>query len=100
MHVLSKRPFNDMARKHPNDAIALMEAYRALSKGIFKNPEELRAVFPSIDRFKYKDKWWVIDIGGNNLRIIAAIEFIHSRMYVKFIGSHSDYDKFTDKHRK
>jgi mRNA interferase HigB len=89
-----------MARKHPNDAIALMEAYRALSKGIFKNPEELRAVFPSIDRFKYKDKWWVIDIGGNNLRIIAAIEFIHSRMYVKFIGSHSDYDKFTDKHRK
>ena len=31
----------------------------------------------------YKDKWWVIDIGGNNLRLLAFIEFRDNRMYVK-----------------
>ena len=31
--------------------------------------------FPTLDNFKYKDKRYVIDIGGNNLRIMAMVLF-------------------------
>jgi len=31
--------------------------------------------------------------GGNNLRLIAFIEFRDNRMYVKHIVSHAEYDK-------
>ena len=51
----------------------------------------MKKVFPSLDNFKYQDKWWVIDIGGNNLRLIAFIEFKDNRMYVKHIGNKNDY---------
>ena len=43
---------------------------------------------------------WVIDIGGNNLRLIAFIEFRDNRMYVKHIVTHSEYDKLCRRYAK
>lgn len=100
MHVISRKPFNDAAKQYPNDREALMQTYLTLCSGTFTNPEELKKVFPSLDNFKYRDRWWVIDIGGNNLRMLAFIEFRDNRMYVKHIVSHAEYDKLTKKYRQ
>lgn len=100
MHVISRKPFNDAAKKYPNDANAIEALYKVLRNGTFKSPDELKAMFPSLDNFKYRDKWWVIDIGGNNLRLIAFIEFRDVRMYVKHIVNHADYDKLCKRYAK
>lgn len=100
MHVISRKPFNDAAKKYPNDADALDRAYRTLNTSDFQTPEELRKVFSTLDNFKYKDKWWVLDIGGNNLRLLAFIEFRHQRVYIKHIVTHADYDKLCKKYAK
>ncbi len=93
MHVISRRPFSNAARLYRNDAAAIDRVYKVLRSGNFRNPGELRKIFPSLDNFKYKDKWWVIDIGGNNLRLLAFIEFRDNRMYVKHIVTHREYDR-------
>jgi mRNA interferase HigB len=100
LHVISRRPFNEASKKYPNDADAIEAAYKTLRNGTFSNPLELKAVFPSLDNFRYKDKWWVIDIGGNNLRLLTFIEFRDNRMYVKHIVTHADYDKLCKKYAK
>lgn len=100
MHVISRKPFRDAAIKYPNDANAILQVYKVLRNGKFKSPEELKALFPSLDNFKYKEKWWIIDIGGNNLRLLAFIEFRDNRMYVKHIVSHKEYDKLCKKYMK
>ena len=100
MHVISKRPFVDAMKKYPNYAAAIEATYNVLNRGEFKTPEALKAVFGTLDNFKYKDKWWVIDIGGNNLRLMAFIEFRHNRMYVKHIVTHAEYDELCKKYRK
>ena len=100
MHVISRKPFTDAAKKYPNDAEALKDIYKVLRKGTFSKPDELLGVFPSLDNFKAKDKWWIIDVGGNNLRLIAFIEFRDNRMYVKHIVTHSEYDKLCKKYSK
>jgi len=100
MHVISRKPFSDAAKKYPNDAGAIEATYKSLRNGDFHSPDELKALFPSLDNFKYKDKWWVIDIGGNNLRLIAFIEFRDNRMYVKHISTHAEYDKLCKKYAK
>lgn len=99
MHVIARKIFNDAIKKYPNDAGAIENLYRVLNSGRFKDPNELKKVIPSLDNFKYKDKWWVVDIGGNNLRMIAFIEFRHGRVYVKHIVNHPDYDKLTDRYK-
>ncbi len=63
----------------------------------YLHPPSLRGcaadeVFPSLDNFKHKDKWWVLDVGGNHLRVIAFIQFVQNRMYVKHIVTHAEYD--------
>ena len=100
MHVISRKPFNDAAKLYPNDRETIETTYKLLRNGTFSNPNELKSIFPSLDNFKYKDKWWVINIGGNNLRLIAFIEFRDNRMYVKHITTHTEYDKLCDKYAK
>lgn len=99
MHVISKKPFIDAARLYPNDADALERTYKVLLSGHFDTPAELKRVFPSLDNFKYRDKWWVLDVGGNNLRMLMFIEFRDDRLYVKQIVPHAEYDKLCKRYR-
>lgn len=100
MHVISKRPFSDAAKKHPQQRDALMNLYRVLSRNSiqFNSPDEMRQVFPSLDNFKHKDKWWVLDIGGHRLRLIACIQFVQNRMSVKQIVTHAEYDTLCERY--
>ena len=102
MHVISKRPFYEAARRFPNQREALLDLYRLLNRESvrFNKPEDMRQLFPSLDNFKYKDRWWVLDIGGNHLRMIAFIQFAQNRMYVKHIVTHAEYDKLCERYRK
>jgi len=102
MHIISKRPFRDVAEKHPNQREALMDIYRVLSRNStwFSTPEEMRSLIPSLDNFKHKDKWWVFNVGGNHLRIIAFIQFVQNRMYVKHIVTHAEYDKLCERYTR
>lgn len=100
MHIISKKPFSDAVKEYPNQRRALEDVYKVFKKGNFSTPEELMRVFPSLDNFKYKKRWWVIDIGGNHLRMIAFIQFIQNRLYVKHIVSHAEYDKLCTRYAK
>lgn len=100
MHVISKRPFNEASKRYPNQQQALSDLYQMLSKGSFSSPDEMRKALPSLDNFKYKDKWWILDVGGNHLRLIAFIQFVQNRIYVKHIASHAQYDKICKRYAK
>ena len=78
---------------------SFMDKKKALDR-IGKSPEELKAVFSSLDNFKYKDKWYVIDISGNNIRLMAFIEFRAGKMFVKHVVNHPDYDKLCERYAK
>lgn len=73
MHVIAKRAFEEAIRKYPNERDSLSEVYKVLKTGKFNTPAELKNAFPSLDRFKHKPHWYVIDIGGNNLRLLVTI---------------------------
>lgn len=100
MHIISKRPFNEASRRFPGQRSALAQTFRGLKQGRFQSPDEMRKVFPSLDKFQYRNKWWVLDIGGNHLRLIAYIHFAGNRMYVKSILTHAEYDKMCLRYAK
>ena len=90
----------EAADKYPNDRDSIIDIYNVLRKGTFETPQALKEIFASLDNFKYKDKWWIIDIGGNNLRLMATILFTTQKVFVKHIVSHSEYDKLTQRYKK
>ena len=100
MRIITKRPFEEAAKMFPNQRQVLMDLYKVLcSKNTqFKTPEAMRQLFPTLDNFKYK--WYVLNIGGNHLRLIAAILFKSNIVYVKHIVTHAEYDKLCDRYRR
>jgi mRNA interferase HigB len=35
----------------------------------------------------------VFDIGGNKYRLVAAVHYRGKRVYIRFIGTHAEYDR-------
>lgn len=56
----------------------------------WRNFAEVRGCFPATD--KVGDKF-VFDVGGNKLRLIAAIHFNTGRVFVRAVLTHHEYDK-------
>ncbi|MNW08595.1 mRNA interferase HigB [compost metagenome] len=49
---------------------------------------------------KYKAKWWVIDVGGNHLRILFFASFDTQKIFVKQIVTHAEYDRLLQQYRR
>jgi len=56
----------------------------------WSKPTDIRKMFRSAD-IVANDRA-IFDIGGNKYRLVAAIHYRGKRVYVRFIGTHSEYD--------
>ncbi|KAA8713078.1 type II toxin-antitoxin system HigB family toxin [Morganella psychrotolerans] len=90
----------EAAETYPKHKSSILSTYKILAGGDFNDPQEMRRVFSTLDNFKYRDKWWVIDIAGNHLRLIAYINFTNKRCFVKHIVTHKEYDQLTKYYRE
>lgn len=99
MHVIKREPFEIAKALYPQCSTEIEATYRALKASKAVTPLELKKIFPSLDNFKYVDKWYVIDIGHGKLRLIAFLEFKSSKCFIKYIVSHIEYEKITDAYR-
>jgi mRNA interferase HigB len=90
MHVITRKRLNEFAEKFPDTKSALAGWYTNMKKGTFSNFAELRAVFPTADRV---GKLTVFNIGGNKVRLIAAIHYNRKKIYVRAVLTHADYDE-------
>lgn len=93
MHVFKKKAFVEACVQYPLKTESIMAVYKVLDKSTAHNPLELKDALSTLDNFTHRSDWWVIDIGGNELRLVAEISFQKQRVYVKHIFSHAEYDK-------
>jgi mRNA interferase HigB len=90
MHVISRKRLNDFAEKHPDARTSLSHWFGLMKRGAFSSFIELRDSFPSADRV---GKLTVFNVGGNRVRLIAAIHYNRQKVYVRAVLTHAEYDK-------
>ncbi len=90
MHVISRKRLNEFAETHPDAKAPLAHWFGLMNRGVFSNFVELRAAFPSADQV---GKLTVCNIGGNKVRLIAAIHYNRRRIYVRSVLTHAEYDE-------
>lgn len=83
MHIITRKRLNEFAEKFPEANNALSDWYRLMKQNDFDSIAEVRSVFPSADKV---GKLTVFNIGGNKVRLIAAIHYnrkkdLHSRRF-------------------
>jgi mRNA interferase HigB len=74
------------------DAEQPLRAWVAVTKAArWKDPPAIKAVFNSADILKGGRV--IFDIGGNKYRLVAQVNYARSIVYVRFIGTHREYDQ-------
>ncbi|WP_310590299.1 type II toxin-antitoxin system HigB family toxin [Dyadobacter pollutisoli] len=91
MVVISYKMIRKFGKKHQDSLEALDSWYHIFRKGDWSNFHEVKRVFNSVDAVG--NDLYVFNIRGNHIRIIARILFRIRTVYIKFIGTHSEYDK-------
>lgn len=91
MIVIKRRIIEDFSKKHPDARIYLNTWFATCKKAEWKSYHELQRDFP--EAFPVGDNRVVFDVRGNKYRLVARVLFLFKQVQIKWIGSHTDYDK-------
>ena len=89
-HIITRKRLNEFASRYPEAKAALARWYQLVKRADFDSYAELRALFPSADQV---GKLTVFDIGGNKIRLVAAIHYDRKKIYIRAVLSHKEYDE-------
>lgn len=90
MRVIAKRTLRRFWEKYP-DAQGPLEAWHAeVVKVRWETPQQIKAQFGSASILKGGRV--VFNIGGNKYRLVLAMDYERQTCYVKFVGTHRQYD--------
>ena len=89
MHVITRKRLNEFSERYPETKTALAKWYQLIKQNEFNSLAELRSVFPSADKV---GKLTVFNLGGNKVRLIAAIHYNRKKVYIRAVLTHKEYD--------
>jgi mRNA interferase HigB len=91
MHVIARRTLREFWVKHADAEGPLRAWYDEAAKARWQSPNEIRARYAQAS-FVGDDRV-IFSIGGNNYRLIVAIRYRTGIVFVRFIGTHAEYDR-------
>ena len=89
MRIISIGKINAYSSSHKDADIALRDWYKRCKKAEWNNFADLKKDFRSADYVG--NKRFVFNIKGNHYRLVAIILFQIQTVYIRFIGTHTDY---------
>lgn len=90
MQIISVSKLKEFWATYPNAETSLRSWYKITEKQEWKNPAEVRLSFRTVDFVK---NFTVFDIGGNNYRLIAYIDYEYRKIFIRHILTHGEYDQ-------
>jgi mRNA interferase HigB len=69
---------------------ALQSWYLIASAAQWNNPAEIKAQFRNAS---FVGERVVFNIAGNKYRLVTFVEYTYKTIYVRFIGTHAEYDE-------
>lgn len=91
MRIVTLKKIKEYSDKQTNSKFALMDWYEKVLKATWNNLSDIKKDFNSVDYVG--NNRYVFNIKGNNYRLVVIIIFKSNKVYIRFIGTHKEYDK-------
>jgi mRNA interferase HigB len=93
MRVIAKKTLRQFwAQKKYADSQGPLEAWHDEAvAGSWKTPQDIKNLYASAS-FVGSNRV-VFNIGGNKYRLIVEVQYVAEIVWVKFVGTHAQYDK-------
>ena len=95
MRIIAKAILREFWELHPDSEQQLKAWYQETSKAEWKTPNKIKIEYPSASFLV--DNRVVFNIKGNHYRLIVKINYDYQMIWIRFIGTHSQYDKINAK---
>ena len=90
MHVVSRKKLKEAASWHADLGGPLDAWFRIAKKAAWKSLADVRRTFATADAV---GKWTIFNIKGNHYRLIAEINYVFGRIYIRHVLTHAEYDR-------
>ncbi|NDK56423.1 type II toxin-antitoxin system HigB family toxin [Pontibacter fetidus] len=91
MRVIAKRTLRDFWEKHADSEQQLKAWYNEAEQANWTSPNDIKKDYPSASLLE--DNGMVFNFKGNNYRLIVRINYKYGIVWIRFIGTHAEYDK-------
>lgn len=91
MRVFTRRTLQHFWEKHSDSEEYLRKWYEVAVKAEWRSPADVKEVFCHASILK--NNRIVFNIRGNSYRLVARFEFEKRFLFIRFIGTHREYDK-------
>lgn len=94
MHIIAKnrlRLFWESSPAYADAVVPMTEWYRHMEKACYRTPQELKAELRTASILKGGRA--VFNIAGNKYRVIVAIDYDRQLGFIRFVGTHGQYDE-------
>ena len=95
MRVIAKKALREFWMEHADCEQQLKAWYRETEKSEWGNTNEIKKEYPSASILGSNRV--VFNIKGNNYRLIVKINFHYQMIWIRFIGTHKEYDRIDAK---
>lgn len=94
MRIITPKTLYDFTKKHADADVAIRDWVKTVKGVNWSCFADIKNTDNSVDSVG-KDRF-LFNIKGNNYRIIAKILFIPKMIYIRFVGTHRQYDGIKD----
>jgi len=91
VRIISRKTIREFWEKHPDAEHALEAWYHDAKRAVWKTPADIKSVYRNAS-FVGTDRV-VFNIKGNQYRLVVAVQYQHGIIYIRFIGTHAEYNK-------
>jgi mRNA interferase HigB len=95
MRIFTEETLSEYAAKRPEAKTALQEWVQKTQRGNWNSFADMKKTFNSVD--SVGNQHFVFNIKGNDFRLVAVVKFTIKFVYVRFVGTHGEYDKINAK---
>jgi mRNA interferase HigB len=90
MRVIAVSHLRVFWEKYPDAEQHLKSWVDEAKKSAWKQPADIKTLYRSVSILKNRRA--VFNIKGNDYRLVVSIAYRYQAVYVKFIGTHAEYD--------
>jgi mRNA interferase HigB len=90
MHVISRKKLKEAAGKHAELTGPLDAWFRIAKKASWRSLADVRRTFSSADAV---GKWTIFNVKGNQYRLVAEINYMFGRVYIRHVLTRAEYDQ-------
>ena len=91
MKIFTEQALKEFVEEYPSAKTAFQVWSKVVKKSYWHNFSDLKKTFNSVD--SVGNQRYVFNIKGNEFRLVAVIKFTIGFVYIRFIGTHKEYDK-------